>query len=123
MNATTSQKGVSLVETLVALAVLGFLIGSLLVLIGQNSRFASSMRDKTMASVAVDNLMVEALVLSEALEVGEVRGDTMIAERTLSYRRVTTETGVDDVLRIDIEVLDSATGQILAGTTSMRRAR
>lgn len=123
MNATTSQKGVSLVETLVALAVLGFLIGSLLVLIGQNSRFASSMRDKTMASIAADNLMVEALVLSEALEVGEVRGDTMIAERTLSYRRVTTETGVDDVLRIDIEVLDSATGQILASATSMRRAQ
>ena len=121
--ARKSQKGVTLVETLVALAVMGFVIGSLLVLIGQNSRFAAAMRDRTMASIAADNLMVEALILREATETGEDAGDITIAGNVMEYRRTIIETGVDDVVRIDIEILAPETQQRLAHAVSMRRAR
>ncbi len=123
MTTRNNQKGVTLVETLVALAVMGFVVGSLLVLIGQNSRFAASMRDRTMASVAADNLMVEGLVLESALETGEVTGNVFVGDQTWSFRREIIETGVDDVLRIEIEIADPATGQTLAHATSMRRSR
>ncbi len=123
MKLRNKQLGFTLVETLVALAVMGFVVGALLVLIGQNSRFAAAMRDRTMASIAADNLMIEAMVLREATETGESEGDVTIGDQAMIYHRNIYETGVDDVLRIEITVEDKTTGQILARATSMRRAQ
>ena len=120
MSRRGKQRGVTLVETLVALAVMGLIIGALLVLIGQNSRFAASMRDKTMAQIAADNLMVEAMVLSSALETGETEGDIEVGEQPLRFKRSIGETGVENVLRIDITI-SAENGQTLARATSMRR--
>lgn len=120
-KARNSQKGVTLVETLVALAVMGLIIGALLVLLGQNTRFAASMRDRTMASVAADNLMVEAMILRDAAVIGESEGDVMVGGQTLQYRRAIIETGVDGVLRIEIDVIAPGTGQRLAHAVTMRR--
>jgi len=117
----TNQKGVSLVETLVALAVMGFVVVALLALIGQNTRFAASLQERNLAGIAADNLMVEALVVPSALETGESDGEVSVGERTLGWRRVVGETGVDGVLRIEISVIDPASGQILARAATMRR--
>ncbi|GJL90722.1 type II secretion system minor pseudopilin GspI [Hyphococcus sp.] len=123
MNARSKQRGVTLVETLVALAVMGFVVGALLVLIGQNSRFAASMRERTMASIAADNLMIKALVLEEAKEAGEIQGDISVGDQTWAYRREIIETGVEDILRIEIDVSNPETGQVVAHATSMRRTQ
>lgn len=116
-----TQRGVTLVETLVALAVMGFVVGALLVLIGQNTRFSAAMRDKTMAQIAADNLMVEAMVKSDALVIGETEGDIEIGGELMRYDRVIVETGVGDVLRIEISVSSAADGQVLGRAVSMRR--
>ncbi|WP_375202897.1 type II secretion system minor pseudopilin GspI [Hyphococcus sp.] len=120
-TARKAQQGVTLVETLVALAVMGFVIGALLVLLGQNTRFASAMRDRTMASIAADNLMVEAMVLRDAAEIGESEGEVTIGGETLRYRRAVIETGVEDIVRIEIDILAPRTGQRLGHAVSMRR--
>lgn len=120
-TARESQKGVTLVETLVALAIMGLVIGALLVLLGQNTRFASSMRERAMASIAADNLMVEAMVLEEATEIGESEGDVTVGGQTLHYRRAIIETGVDDIVRIEIDILAPISGQRLGHAVSMRR--
>lgn len=121
MRTLNSQRGVTLVETLVALAVMGFVVGAQLVMIGQNTRFSTAMRDKTMAQIAVDNLMVEALLHSAALQTGETQGDIDVDGATMRYRRLIVETGVNDVLRIDIIVSDLENDQALAQAVAMRR--
>lgn len=121
MPARKHQSGVTLVETLVALAVMGFVIGALMVLVGQNSRFAASLRDRTFASIAADNLMVRAMIAQEALQTGESAGDVAIGGVTMRYRRNVVETGVEDIVRIEVTVLDAETDQALARATSMRR--
>ncbi|MEZ5893090.1 MAG: type II secretion system minor pseudopilin GspI [Parvularculaceae bacterium] len=118
-----SQHGFTLIETLVALAVMGFIVTALLTLIAQNTRFALSMRDKEAASIAADNLMVEAMVLRAALETGDSGGDVEVGGRTFSWTRSIIETGVENVLRIDISVFDPQTEQMLAHTVSMRRVK
>ncbi len=118
-----AQAGVTLVETLVALAVMGFVISGLLVLVGQNTRFAAAMEDKTYAAVAADNLMVEALTLTSALEIGEIEGGVSVGDRPMQYRRVVSEAGVEGVLRIDIEITAPQSDQVLAGAVSLRRAK
>lgn len=120
-KARNSQKGVTLVETLVALAVMGLVIGALLVLMGQNSRFAASMRERTLASIAADNLMVEAMVLREATEIGESEGEVTVGGAALMYRRAIIETGVDNIVRIEIDVLSPDGEERLAHAVSMRR--
>ncbi|WDI31246.1 type II secretion system minor pseudopilin GspI [Hyphococcus flavus] len=115
------QQGVTLVETLVALAVMGFVVAGLLVLIGQNTRFASSMEERTYASIAADNLMVEALTLSNAREIGETDGQTIVGDRTWNFRRIVSETPIENVVRIDIEITPPDGEQVLAFTTSLRR--
>lgn len=113
------QKGVTLVETLVALAVMGFVVSGLLMMIGQNTRFAASLEDRNLAAVAADNLMVEAMVLNEALEAGETEGEAAVAGRVMPYRRTVIESGVDGVMRIDIFVY-GAGDQELAHAAAMR---
>lgn len=120
MSRRSKQRGVTLVETLVALAVMGLIIGALLVLVGQNSRFAAAMRDKTMAQIAADNLMVEAMVLTSALEAGETEGEVNVGGAVMRYTRTVADAGVGDVLRIDIQVA-AENGQTLARAVSMRR--
>lgn len=120
-KARNSQKGVTLVETLVALAVMGLVIGALLVLMGQNSRFAASMRERTLAAIAADNLMVEAMVLREATEIGDTEGEVTVGGAALRYRRTIVETGVDNIVRIEIDVLSPGGEQRLAHAVSMRR--
>ncbi len=115
------QRGVTLVETLVALAVMGFVIAGLLALVGQNTRFAASMHDRTFALIAADNLMVEALSLNKAREPGEFDGEVEVGGRMWRYRWSVAETGVANNLRIDVAVMSADTGQVVAQASSIRR--
>ncbi|MEX6634228.1 type II secretion system minor pseudopilin GspI [Hyphococcus lacteus] len=123
MTRANQQRGVSLVETLVALSIMGFVVASLLALIGQNTRFISSLEDRNRGMIAADNLMVEALILPEAIQLGTKEGETIVGGEALRYFRTTTETGVDDVVRIDINISPMDSDQIIARATSMRRVQ
>lgn len=121
MFADKRQRGITLVETLVALAVMGFVIAGLLALVGQNTRFAASMTDRTSASIAADNLMVEAMTLQSATEKGETSGEIAVGDRVWAFRRTVSETPVEDMVRIDIEITRVGGEQVLAGAATLRR--
>ena len=116
-----SQRGVTLVETLVALAVMGLVTGSVLALIAQNTRFAAAARDRAYAAVAADNIMVRELVLSGPIEIGERFGETEVAGRDWAYRVTIIESGVDNIFRIDVDILDGE--QAIANAVTLRRVQ
>ncbi|MBB5518756.1 type II secretion system minor pseudopilin GspI [Amphiplicatus metriothermophilus] len=118
-----SQKGFTLIEALVALVALGLVVGGALALIAQNARFIAAAEDRLVAQALADNLMVEALAASAPLEREVTSGETSFAGRDLRWRRVVVETGVDDVVRIDIDVRRRKVGQTLAAATSLKRER
>lgn len=115
------ERGITLVETLVALAVMGFVIAGLLALVGQNTRFAASMQDRTYASIAADNLMVEAMTLQGATELGVIDGEIAVGDRVWAFERTVSETTVEDMVRIDIEITPVGGEQVLAHATTLRR--
>ena len=125
MPDVNKQRGVTLVETLVALAIMGLVTTSILILIGQNTRFAASAQERTIASIAVDNLMVETLALSGAIETGEETGEVTVGARKWRYRRIVTESGVSNLFRIDIQVFsetaENNTEQVIARATTLRK--
>ena len=114
-----TQNGVTLVETLVALAVMGLVTGSVLALIAQNTRFAAAARDRTYAAVAADNIMVHELVRSGQIELGERFGETEVAGRVMDYRVTVIESGVENVFRIDVDILSGE--QVIATAVTLRR--
>lgn len=115
------QKGVTLVETLVALAVMGLVTGSILALVAQNTRFAAAARDRTYASIAADNLMVRELASSGPVELGERFGETDLAGRLWPYRITVIDSGVENIFRVDVDILDDSGEQVLASAVTLRR--
>ena len=122
MQSARKQRGITLIETLVALAIMGLTTAAILVLIGQSTRFAAQARERTYASIAADNLMVEALTLSGPVETGVAEGDVSAGDREWRYRKIVTETGVDALFRIDIDVV-SDNGQVLASAQTLRKVQ
>ena len=118
-----SQRGLTLIETLVALAIMGFVAASILVLVGQNTRFAAAARDRTYAAIVADNVMVREMALAGPIEVGEIFGETELAGRAWPYRVTIVETAVAGVLRIDVDVFDEEGGQVIASALTLRKVQ
>ncbi|MBT8473718.1 MAG: type II secretion system minor pseudopilin GspI [Marinicaulis sp.] len=114
------QEGITLVETLVALAVMGLTATAILVLIGQNTRFATDAREQTFAAIALDNLMVETLLDPNLNETGEEVGPVIYDGYEWNFRRTITDTPIDGIVRIDLVITDVATAQVIARATTLR---
>ncbi len=119
MSKGFGQRGITLVETLVALAIMGLTTAATLVLVGQNTRFAAQAMERTYASIAVDNLMVEALAQPGPVETGVEEGATIIAEREFNFSKTISDTSVENIVRIEIEV-SSQSGQALSRAQTLR---
>ncbi len=113
------QRGITLVETLVALAIMGLTTAATLSLIGQNTRYIADAEDRAFASIAVDNLMVESLALS-SIELGDETGPVTVGDRTWTFTRRIEESPVDGLLVVEIDIARDS-GQVVASATSLRR--
>ncbi len=119
MKRPHAQRGVTLIETLVALAIMGLTTAATLVLVGQNTRFAAQSLDRTYASIAVDNLMVEALAQPGPIERGIEEGSITLADREFTFSKNIVDTSVENVIRIEIDVT-SPSGQTLSSAKTLR---
>lgn len=122
MTRRNNQRGLTLIETLVALAIMGLVAASVLTLIGQSTRFAADVRQRAYAEIALDNVMVETLVRSEALS-DEESGEIIVNGRRFVWTRTIIETGVDGVQRIDVQIKAPGGVQNLARASTLRGTR
>ena len=114
------QRGLTLVEVLIALAILGLVAASIVALIGQNTRFIADQEEKMLAGMLVDAAMVEKLAQSAALERGEKVEERAFANRNWNVKTTIAETGVAGVVRIDAEILRAEGPQVLARATTLK---
>lgn len=116
------QTGMTLVEVLVALAILGMTAASIMMLIAQNTRFVAASEDRAIAAILLDNVMVETLASTAALELGASEEARDFVGRDWRVMRTIGETGLEGVVRIEVEIL-TADGQTLARAETLRRRR
>lgn len=117
------EKGMTLVEVLVALAVLGMVAASMVALIGQNTRFISNAEERMFAGIVADNAMIEALGRAVALERGAREAELVAAGRTWRVMTTVADAPIDGLVRIDVSVRAGASPQILASASTLKVER
>lgn len=118
-NAPRRQRGMTLVEVLVALLILGMVAGAVLALIGQNTRFVAGAEDQMLAGILADNLMVEALGQEGPLERGVAQAERDFGGRRWLATTTVVETGAGGLVRVEIAVR-AASGQTLAEAITLK---
>lgn len=113
------QRGMTLVETLVALAILAGVVIAAYAMLGQSVRFAATEQERLVASIIADNLTAEAQMKPIPPDRGEEEGEVEMAGGKWATRRVVAEAG-EDLLSIDITVMRAGDTRVLARVRSLR---
>jgi len=116
------QKGMTLIEVLVAMAILATVAGSVLVMTGQSAQIIVASEERLLARIVADNAMALALARQTALEEGFAQAEVELGGRTWKTAKTTARTGVDDLYRIEIAVSLGESTQILTRVSTLRAA-
>ena len=104
MRCARSSKGFTLLEVLVALAIVGL---SLIAIAGKMVHMlnaASTMRDRTYGSWIAHNKITEMRLANVIPEVSVSSGEVDYAGVEWAWRAVVAETGVENLYRVDVTI-------------------
>ena len=96
--------GFTLIEVLVALAIVGFALSAMAATMVQMLNAANTMRDRTYASWIAHNKVTEMRLSNVLPEVGTTRGETTYAGVEWEWSALVSETGVENLYRIDVSI-------------------
>ncbi len=116
-----SERGLTLVETLVAMAVIAAVSMAAFALLSQGANFAASERDRIAASIVADNLLTEELLRQAVPDLGEDDGETEISGRFFEWSKTVTDAG-EDLRRIEYKVRLKGFAQTLARAQTVKVA-
>ncbi len=97
-------RGFTLLEVMVAVAVIGLALTAITASISQMIDAASTMRMRTYANWIAQNRIAELRLAAQAPEIGASNGEVEYANADWVWRAEVSETGVEDLYRIDVSV-------------------
>lgn len=97
-------RGFTLIEVLVALAIVSFALSAMAVTMVQMLNAANTLRDRTYASWIAHNKITELRLANVLPEVSATSGETTYAGVDWAWRAVVSETGVENLFRVDVSV-------------------
>lgn len=115
------EKGFTLIEMLVALAVFSLAALALLRLEGATLASTARLDDKLLAQIVARNVAVETLTDPIAPPLGMSEGEAVNAGRDWRWTRTTSRIEDERIVRVDIAVMDDA-GTNTAALTIVRPA-
>ncbi len=119
MSTQRRQSGFTLLEVLVALAVLAIALASLVKGISSNAANEAYLRDKTLAQWVAMNVVAEQQLAEKWPDKGKKRGSETMGGHEWFWRYEISDTFDDDVRRLDVKVLaddgeDAALSSVVA---------
>jgi len=99
-----SHGGFTLLEDLVALAVVAIALTAAVTAAGQDARNVALLRDRTLAHWVAMDRITEAQLSDDWPAVGKREGDTVMAGQEWHWTLAVSATDDDDVRRLDVEV-------------------
>lgn len=119
MSSASGDRGFTLIEMLVALAVFSLAALALLRLEGATLSSAAVLRERLVGQIVARNVAVQALTDPIAPSFGEARGEELNAGRNWRWTRRTSRSPEPGLQRIDIAVVDEE-GQAAGALTIFR---
>ena len=96
--------GFTLIEVMVALVIVSLALAGIAASMGQMIDTANTMRDRTFASWIAQNQIAEMRLAGVIPEVGETSGDVDFANASWSWTADVSETGVENLLKVEVTV-------------------
>ncbi len=96
--------GFTLIEVLVALAIAGLSLAAIAASVSQMIDAGSTMWERTYASWIAQNKIAEMRLANIIPEVDETSGELEYADREWSWRATVSETGVENLFRVDVAI-------------------
>lgn len=98
------HRGFTLIEVMVALAVAAISLAAVTAAVSQMIDAANSMRQRTYASWIAQNKIAEMRLANVLPEVAETDGEVSYAGREWRWTATVSETGVENLFRVDVDV-------------------
>ena len=99
-----SERGMTLIEVLVSLVIVSLVLTAASVSVYQVISTANGMRDRMYANWIAQNRLAEFRLANELPETGRSSGEVVYAGVDWSWEATVSETGVENLLRIDVAV-------------------
>jgi len=99
-----SESGFTLVEVMVALAIVAFSLTAIAASMNQMIDAAYSMRERTYASWIAQNKIAEMRLSNDPAEVSTTSGEVDYANGQWAWEADVSETGIENFFRVDVSV-------------------
>jgi len=112
-NRSERTAGFTLVEVMVALAIAGLSLAAVAASISQMVDAGSAMQERTYASWIAQNKIAELRLANVVPEVSTTSGELQYAALEWAWRATISETGVENLFRVDVEVSYAGSDDII----------
>jgi len=107
----SGQRGFTLMEILVALAIIAIVLGALVQTAGSSASNAGRLRDKTVAQWVASNRLAELQVSGTFPETGSRTGEAEMLGQVWYWKTHVQKVEDEDLRRVDVEIRKSADGK------------
>ena len=116
-----AQAGFSLIEMLAALAILALAGVALMNALSTSARSATLAREMTLAQIAAQNLLSEALLEAEPGALRDQRGEYALAGQSFDWALDVNDAGQPDLLRLRLVITQPDSEVVLYTLDTLRR--
>ncbi|MEQ9446111.1 MAG: type II secretion system minor pseudopilin GspI [Rhodospirillaceae bacterium] len=114
------QVGFTLIEVIVALGIFGMAVVSLIHMQGESTKSALALRDRAIAGIVAENVLIDLYTRADELPNGGNSGQTDMAGQTWQWSSSIGETPNPLVRQLDVDVRLAGAALVLSSRTGFK---
>lgn len=107
----------TLIEVMVALAIIALSLTAVAAKMARMIDTSNSMQERTYASWIAQNKITEMRLANVIPDLSTTSGDIEYADRAWRWRAVVSETGIENLFRVDVEITSAESNAVIRKVT------